>query len=525
MGRPLTIGTAGHIDHGKTALVRALTGHDTDRLAEEKRRGISIDLGFAPLDLAEGRFSLVDVPGHERFVRTMIAGASGIDLFLMVVAANDGVMPQTREHLTVLHALGVEQGVVALTKCDVAVDAARARAREQAHALIPAAPLVEVSSETGDGITELRNALGVVAKSVRQQDQAPDGSEDAVLHVDRVFTIAGRGTVVTGTLWSGSMRRGDRVVLLPRGIHARAREVQVHDRQQESAEPHQRVALNLAGVRRDDVRRGDVVVSVGSALAPTYRLDVAITVRADDLADRERVQIHHGARQAPARVVSLGDDFAQLRLEAPLIAGDGDRFVLRRIAPPSTLGGGLILDAHPRRHGADREVERLRLIHEGKLDPSERSDATQPAKSAPVDAVSESRYEAAKPAEPDRLGLQVLALLRRDASMPRGPEALADALDVDPTDIAGALENLVLVGEVVRVKPAIYYPVAELEGLCTKIVALIRSKGSITVAELRDALAISRKYSQALLDYLDANRITLRIDDKRVLRGSGQHQE
>ncbi len=257
--KPLTLGTAGHIDHGKTVLVRALTGVDTDRLPEEQARGISIELGYAPLELPSGRrLSVVDVPGHERFVRTMVAGATGIDLFLMVVAADDGVMPQTREHAAVLRALGVEIGVVAVTKADVA-DPARAAA--EAADLLPGAEVVPVAAPAGEGVGELRAALERAAARAGEAERAEGPLR---LHVDRSFTIRGAGTVVTGTLWSGTAARGDEVLILPAGTAARVRSVQVHDEPRERAEAGQRVALNLAGVARDEVARGDVIVAAAT---------------------------------------------------------------------------------------------------------------------------------------------------------------------------------------------------------------------------------------------------------------------
>ena len=258
---PLTLGTAGHIDHGKSALIRALTGIDTDRLPEEQRRGISIELGYARLDLPSGAaVSVVDVPGHERYVRTMVAGATGIDLFLMAVAADDGVMPQTREHAAVLRALDVRRGVVAVTKSDLAdPDLAVLEAEE----LLPGIEVVAVSARTGAGLDALRSALDrIAAHSPRRAQTA--GGEAARLHVDRVFTVRGAGTVVTGTLWSGSIARGDAVTLLPGARPARAREVQVHGAVIERAQAGQRVAVNLSGIavgpgrarRRADRRRG-----------------------------------------------------------------------------------------------------------------------------------------------------------------------------------------------------------------------------------------------------------------------------
>src|SRR5919109_2553585 len=257
----LTVGTAGHIDHGKTWLVRALTGKDTDRLPEERRRGISIDLGYAPLELADGRrLSLVDVPGHERFVRNMVAGATGIDLFLLVVDAGEGARPQTHEHLAIVRLLGIEHGVVAVTKAD-AVDAETLElALEEARELVPDAPVVATSATTGRGLDELRSALADVARGVehRQPLQATR------LFVDRAFTLRGIGTVVTGTLWSGTIGEGDALRVEPAGLDVRVRSVQVHDRPVERAEPGQRVAVALPGVERRQLARGDVLVEPGA---------------------------------------------------------------------------------------------------------------------------------------------------------------------------------------------------------------------------------------------------------------------
>ncbi|HET9244090.1 MAG TPA: selenocysteine-specific translation elongation factor, partial [Gaiella sp.] len=269
---PLTVGTAGHVDHGKTTLVRALTGKDTDRLPEERERGISIDLGYALLELPDGRtLSLVDVPGHERFVRTMVAGATGIDLFLLVIDAAEGARPQTHEHLAILRLLGVERGVVAVTKAD-AVDAETLElAVEEARELVPGAPVVAVSGATGIGLDELRAALGDVASATVQR--RPDFPTR--LYVDRVFTLRGIGTVVTGTLWSGTVGEGDQLRLEPAGRDVRIRSVQVHDTPVARAEAGQRVAVNLPGVERADVRRGDALVAPG-AFPASYRLEVEL---------------------------------------------------------------------------------------------------------------------------------------------------------------------------------------------------------------------------------------------------------
>src|SRR3954454_6738440 len=300
MSLPLTVGTAGHIDHGKTVLVRALTGVDTDRLPEERKRGISIELGFARLELPSGQaLGVVDVPGHERFVRTMVAGATGIDLFLLVVAADDGVMPQTREHIAVLQALGVPAGVVALTKIDAVEHGERELAAADVADLLQGSPyagaeLVSVSGLTGEGLDELRAALDRVVAGVGSR-RATDGPPR--LHVDRCFTLKGIGTVVTGTLWSGELGVGDEVRVEPGGRTARIRSIEVHDQALDRAAAGQRVALNLAGVDRNEVERGSVV-TVGAELSPTYLVDGLVETGAP-IRLGTRVHVHHGTRESP----------------------------------------------------------------------------------------------------------------------------------------------------------------------------------------------------------------------------------
>jgi len=580
MGEPaqvhLTLGTAGHIDHGKTALVEALTGKNTDRLPEERRRGLSIELGFAELGLDRGpRLSVVDVPGHERFVRTMVAGATGVDLFLMVVAADDGVMPQTREHWTVLRALGLERGVVALTKCDSADPERRRRAAAGARRLVLNAPLVEVSARNGQGLDALRDAIAWVAVEVAASGRALSQwpYTEAVLHVDRVFTLKGIGTVVTGTLWSGSLARGDRVEILPAGKTARIRSIQVHGRTREIAAAGRRVALNLGGVERSAIRRGDVVASAGSGLAPTYRLDVELRLEPGGKSPAgRRIQVHHGTRDAPARVVALNDErtLAQLRLEVPLLARAGERFVIRSIAPSETLGGGVVFDAHPRRHGPGQATDRLRLIREAEpetllelaLTESEKALAEDPRRwtsssllgpalrrfppsrwqeavhrlqaagkvvasggrlrSAAAGGAGQRdgpvRRRARAAAGPSSHALRMLGLLRRDGPQPRAPQALTDKLGIERRQALSLLEELVRTGHAVRVRPGVYYATEELERVRAEVLDLIRKWGSATIAEIRDELGTSRKYAQALLEHLDATHVTLRQGDRHVLR-------
>jgi selenocysteine-specific elongation factor len=487
--QPLTVGTAGHVDHGKTALVRALTGRDTDRLAEERRRGLSIELGFAEIELGQRRLSLVDVPGHERFVRTMIAGASGIDMFLLVVAADDGPMPQTLEHLAVLRALGVEPGVVALTKVDLVDGDTRQLAAEAAAELVPDLPLVEVSSQTGEGVEELRAALARVASEAEPHEAEGD---QPVLHVDRAFTVAGHGTVVTGTLWSGRLEHGQRVTILPSEREARVRSIEVHDRPLEVAESHQRVAVNLSGVERDEVQRGDVIATAAAGVWVTYRLDVDFRGGAEPILAEPRVQVHLGTRDSPARVVDLGDGGAQLRLERPLLARAGDRVVVRRIAPPDTLAGGVVRDPSPPRHG--------------------------PGWEPPAPAEGPVTAPAPPPTEPGPFARKVLTELELDGPRPRGAVQLAEALGAERREVEKAFGELASAGAAVRAKADVVYAAAAYEKLARLILALAERDGATTIAAVRDALGLSRKYAQALLEQLDAEKRLRRDGDRHLPR-------
>jgi selenocysteine-specific elongation factor len=495
VSRPLTLGTAGHIDHGKTALIARLTGVDTDRLPEEKARGISIELGYAPLRLPSGRrLSVVDVPGHERFVRTMVAGASGIDLYLMVVAADDGVMPQTREHAAVLASLGVTDGVVAITKSDLADPAPAA---EAAAELMGDVEIVPCSARTGAGVDAVAATLARVAASLPGRATAPG---DPVLHVDRSFTIRGAGTVVTGTLWSGSVARGDVLELLPDGERVRVRGVQVHDEPVERADAGQRVAVNLAGVERRAVTRGDVLAAPG-AIVPTTVLDTALTLR--DADHGMRVHVHHGTREAPARLASFGDGLWQLRLERPVLARAGDRVVVRSVAPPDTLGGGVVLDPRPRRHGPRPDlVARLDRLRRGEPEP-------EPVR----EAAAEPDPVPAAPAV-DRLSPAALALEERLRAAGHEPPSEAE-LGPDATEIAALREA----GRAVRVGRSMYAHPEAVADVRDRVVAIVESEGAITLARLRDELGTSRKFAQALLEHLDAARVTVRRpDDSRILR-------
>ena len=511
---PLTLGTAGHIDHGKTALIDALTGKNTDRLPEERSRGISIELGYAPLELPSGRrLSVIDVPGHERFVRTMVAGASGIDLYLLCVAADDGVMPQTREHLAVLRQLGVSEGVVAITKADVGEPELAA---EEVGELLPGTQAVAVSALRRTGLDELLAALERVAGRLRGRADHGDG-QPTRLHVDRSFTLRGIGTVVTGTLWAGEIAAGDSVTVLPRGLPARVRSVQVHDAGVERARAGQRVALNLVGPSWRELGRGDVVAGAGTTLAPTYLIDVAASLEpgVQPLERGTRIHVHHGTREAPARVVPLegaelrsGEAaYAQLRLEAPLVPVAGDRLILRRLAPPDTIGGGVVVDPRPRKYGPGAGVvERLVAIERGEWVEPAPEPAPSPGASEPED-------------EPlDDGALRLAALLRSDGPRPRTDSDLGEAVGLAPAEVSARLARLARAGQVVRVARNLHFHSEALAQLEAQVVAICEREGEVTIAGVRDRLGLSRKYAQAVLEHRDADKVTVRRGDAHVLR-------
>jgi len=360
--REIIVGTAGHIDHGKTALVEALTGINTDRLKEEKLRGITIELGFAHLTLPSGLLvGVVDVPGHERFVKTMVAGATGIDVVILVVAADEGVMPQTREHLDICRLLRVKRGVVALTKVDL-VDEEWLQLVEEdlgdflRGTFLEGAPLVRTSAVTGEGLEELLVQLDALCQGLEPRPMA----RFFRLPVDRVFSMRGFGTVVTGTLMQGRISEGDPVIIAPKGIRTRVRGIQVHNRSVSESFAGTRTAVNLQAVEKEEVERGDVLIPPDSFL-PTHMVDVRLEYlphAGRPLKNRTRVRFHTGTSEILARVVLLdreelepgGEALAQLRLEKPTVAVHGDPFVIRSYSPIRTIGGGVVLDGLPRKH-------------------------------------------------------------------------------------------------------------------------------------------------------------------------------
>jgi selenocysteine-specific elongation factor len=445
----LILGTAGHIDHGKTSLVKALTGIDTDRLKEEKARGITIELGFAHLELPGGiQFGIVDVPGHERFVRAMVAGVGGMDLVMLVVAADEGIMPQTREHLEICQLLGVKKGLVALTKTDMVDPDWLGLVTEEVRdylsgSFLEEAPIVPVSSRTGAGIDGLKGELARLAMEV--EEKRHDGPFR--LPVDRVFTVTGFGTVVTGTLLSGEIKVGDEVELLPSGRECRVRGIQAHGAKTDLGLAGQRLAVNLQGIDHDQVVRGDVVAPKG-----LYRPTRVVDVRLDylpsaprELKHRATLRLHSATYEVPAQVILLDRDIlkpgetacAQLRLATPVLLLPGDPFVLRTYSPQATLGGGTILDPDPprRRRRSEEAIALLGAIETG--------------------------------SEADKVRLMVASGLLSGLSL----NVLVSRTGMSAKRIEAALAVLLTTGDVVQVvrEPRIFLGKAAFEGLKSRL--------------------------------------------------------
>jgi selenocysteine-specific elongation factor len=454
--RYLVIGTAGHIDHGKTTLVKALTGIDTDRLKEEKERGISIELGFAFLRLPDGtQAGIVDVPGHERFVKTMVAGVGGIDLVVLVIAADEGVMPQTREHLHICELLQVKRGLVALTKADLVE--AEWLAMVQADVaeflqgtFLEGCPIVPCSGTTGQGLPALLAAIQVQAA-----DAEPRRTKGIVrLPVDRVFSIKGFGTVVTGTLWSGRLSVGDEVAILPKSLRSRVRRLQVHGETVEQAEAGQRTAVNVPELEVAEIERGDVLCLPGT-LRPSQSVEATLSLLADaprTLGNRSRVRFHLGTSEILARVVLLDREelrpgertYAHIRLESASAALPGDRYVIRRYSPALTIGGGSILDPNPPKARRTRAklIEHLRVLEQGR--PTERAERHLLASGFAPMTIEElrARCDLDQAAVSDALRELVEGGRAVQVGSKEGAAALhADRVEALQTDVLGRLED------------------------------------------------------------------------------------
>jgi selenocysteine-specific elongation factor len=633
--KQVVMGTAGHIDHGKTQLIKTLTGIDTDRLKEEKERGITIDLGFAHLTCEDGtEVGVIDVPGHERFVRNMLAGVGGIDLVMLVIAADEGVMPQTREHLAICQLLRVKEGLVALTKADLVDEDWLELVSEDTREFLKGTflegkPIVPVSAKTAQGIDELKRALqDLVARVPPKQLEGKFR-----LPVDRVFTIRGFGTVVTGTLFSGVIRVEDRVEIYPKGIEAKVRGIQVHNASVLEAVAGQRTAINLQGIDKVELERGDVLGHPGE-FAPTFMLDAVLQHLADaprPLRHRARVRLHVGTSEIMGRVILLDRDelapgeeaYVQLRLEEPAIALPRDRFVIRSYSPVQTIGGGMFLDAQAAKHrrGDANLAPHFRLLAEGspeeivahhlkqathqglrlaeflpgtELSASRlRQVATMLQRAGQVRAVSADMgwylhtealetltrelrrylesYHRQNPLKPnisleelrakvrglgERVCIMALEELRQQGAVvverdrvrlathqvalddtrerllneleaaflaagyqpPRVEEVFAK-LNIGKGHDKALLQVLLDQGRAVRLKENVVFHRSNLAKVESLLVQYLRDHREITPIEFKDLLGVSRKYAIPLLEYFDGQKITIRVGDKRVLRG------
>jgi len=607
------VGTAGHIDHGKSTLIQALTGIDPDRLEEEKRRGMTIDLGFAHMTLPSGReIGIVDVPGHARFIRNMLAGAQGLDAALLVIAADEGVMPQTREHLEILDLLEVRRGIVVLSKVDLVdrdwLDLVSAEAAEAVKGTsLEGAAVLGVSAPTGTGLPELIEALdGLLASS----DPRPDTGRPR-LPIDRVFTMSGFGTVVTGTLVDGPLNVGDELEVVPSGRVVRVRGLQRHNVKAESVQPGSRVAANLIGIEKHELARGDVLARPNT-FQPTRRLDANVRVLASaglPLRHGAQLLLHTGTTEVACRVIALTADevtagnegWVQLYLERPIAAAVHDRFVLRIPSPPVTVAGGAIVDVAPRKHSRHDSAVRESLVRRAagdilqeelrKYPRGVRAAALLKATQAPqadVDSLRARRvggwlfsddawaaiagradrelsaYHESHPLRAgmareelrSRLGVppatfqavvqgliedrrleerdgalaapehrvEVLAaggpaeeLMELLGRVPFAPPSLSEAMQR-----TGATSEMVRAlahrGEIVRVSDDVAFTKAGYDAATSLVKEMVGATGSVTVAQLRDRMGASRRPILALLEHLDAQHVTRRVGDARVLR-------
>jgi len=628
------VGTAGHIDHGKSALVRALTGTDPDTLPEEKARGMTIELGFVFLDdpAFDKQIVFIDVPGHERFVKTMTAGASNIDAALLVVAADEGIAVQTREHFDILRLLGVKLGAVVLAKSDLVDEARLAGLTSSVRAFVRGsflaeAPVVAVSALTGAGLPALKAVLRDLGRRVSPR---PDNGIFR-MPIDRVFTMHGFGTVVAGTVLGGSVRAGDRVVIHPEGLASRVRGVQIHGSKTEASGVGRRTALNLQDIAKEDLRRGQVAAAIGS-LVPASRLDARLEVLPGaerSLKHRERLRLHIGTDEVMARLAVIGAQTVepgasspvQLVLERPTVALPGDRFVVRQFSPVVTVGGGQVLDADPEKHkrfsgqvlegleklggsirdaveqlfaqagGAPRSVREIALkagrsdaevaeaaaalLAEGRLvavpaDPPPRylhagiRDRLAEGLVASVRAYFKANpFREAMPFSDLRAGflaqsdaptlkhlldelIERRVLFRREAGVGlvgretekdpaeeelrrRVEEVFRSArfsapleddvrlrLGLNPSVFNPVLNGLVRSGALVRLAPKVTYHRETVEAARAAVAGLIERRGSVSIAELRDRLDLSRKYAQAILEHLDRTGFTRRVGDRHL---------
>jgi selenocysteine-specific elongation factor len=632
------LGTAGHIDHGKTSLVKALTGVDTDRLKEEKERGITIELGFTFLDLPSGiRLGIIDVPGHEKFVRHMVAGVWGIDLVALVIAADEGVMPQTREHLDICRLLRVKKGLIVLTKTDLVDPELLELVEEEVTEIVQDtflknAPILAVSSLTGEGIPQLLSALDLLSQEIKGRS-----SEGLFrLPIDRVFTMKGFGTVVTGTMISGSLSLGETVQVLPSGIEGKVRNLQVYGRSVEKTVAGERAAVNLQGIETSAIERGDVLIRPNT-LNPTRLVDAYLEYLPDapqPLKHRTKQRFHVGTTLANSSIFLLdreelapgGTGFVQLRLERPVVALPQDRFVIRGSSAIQTVGGGVVLDGHPDKHkrfsssviadlsllkdGTGEQALQQHIHHSGmggitledllnrvEMPPSDvQSIIRQMARKGELlfidpeklKVIAKGPYQVLRgialaqleefhqrfpmkfglskeelrtklPPEVDVKLFQILiheliqlkevvlekdklrlsghptssvdekglvkrveaAVLKRGLQPP-SPKELSEEWSESEEEVRAIFERLVHDGVLVRIKSEIYFHRVSFEKLREELVTYLKNHPEITTPQFKEMTKASRKYAIPLIEYFDQIKLTLRLGEKRVLRGTSQ---
>ncbi len=617
----IILGTAGHIDHGKSALVKALTGTDPDRLKEEKQRGITIDLGFADLKYPDGlTVGIVDVPGHERLVKNMLAGAGGIDMVLLVIAADEGVMPQSREHLAICNLLGIKKGIIVITKSDLVekdwLELVREDVREFVKGtFLEGAEIVTVSSKTGENIELLKEKIHQLALETEQK------SSDGLfrLPIDRVFTLKGFGTVVTGTAISGKLSLDEQVEILPSGLQSRVRGLQSHGRSIETALAGQRVAINLQGVEKEQLKRGDVVVTPeGFTVTQTIDVKLRLLQDAPSIKTKTNVHFHLATSEAIARVILYDKEelkpseeaYCQLRLDRPVVAVSGDRFVIRRFSPVITIGGGVILDSLAKRRkkkegiqdlliydtgtlkeklltkvrkmglrGIERNrlegwikgelsllrktIEELkkermlleydrRLIHyevyqkikDRLIDTLRRFHKNNPLKPGMQKEVLRNLFNLKQTVfqgilsitdeivvERDILRLRdfsvevtdkynkikedILRELKKAGFQPPSNKELAELTGLKEKEIDDILKLMVQEGTLKRITDSFYLTGEDYQRMLELLDDYFKKNPTMTVGQFRDLLGTTRKYALPMLEHLDSNRITLRVQDVR----------
>ncbi|GBD95605.1 MAG TPA: selenocysteine-specific translation elongation factor [Nitrospirae bacterium] len=623
MNRYIILGTAGHIDHGKSALVRALTGTDPDRLKEEKERGITIDLGFADLAYADGlKVGIVDVPGHERLIKNMLAGAGGIDIVLMVIAADEGIMPQSREHLDICNLLKVKRGLIAVTKSDLVEEDWLELIQEDIKDFVKGtflenAEMITLSSKTGHNIELLKEKIKDIALSVEPKSV----SGIFRLPVDRIFTLKGFGTVVTGTAVSGSISLDKPVEILPRGIKTKVRGLQSHGEKLKTAYAGQRVAMNLQGISKDEIRRGDVI-TIPDRVKTTYVIDADLELLKDSsntLKNRSLIHFHTGTSELTGRIIIYGEQelkpgekaYCQFRFKAPITVMAGDRYIIRKFSPLLTIGGGEILDTSPKRRRKDDRAKDLEIFEKGELKeklslkilqgglngatpdeligwikaetpvirnevnslvkdnlaihcegrilhkkvfddfvqkvvstlnafhkdnplkPGISKEALRAAFKGLDQRVFESLIHIIKEIviEKDILRLntfkislsedkkvlkeRILKVLEQSEFQPPSKDELAKSISIKPQEANELLKIMATEKSLVRINDSMYIPMSNYTKMIDGLKNFFSSKNEMTVGEFRDILKTSRKYALPFLEYLDSNKITLRVGEVR----------